>query len=65
MRINDADTISDFTNAVKHYPRILTFIRAEYNRELGNLPIVANNVDVARGRCQVLGELVKLLDSLK
>jgi len=45
---------------VRQYPVLLTWIQDWREHELKSLPSVANNVAIAQGRCQVLGELSKL-----
>jgi hypothetical protein len=45
---------------VSQHPVLLEWIQGWRDHELKQLPSVANNVAIAQGRCQVLGELSKL-----
>jgi hypothetical protein len=45
---------------VRQYPDFLSWMEAEYQRELEKLPFQTAQAAVAQGRCQVWSELVKL-----
>ena len=47
---------------VRQYPDFLSWMKAEYQRELEKLPYAQTNAAVAQGRCQVWSELVDLFD---
>lgn len=48
---------------VRQYPDVLDFIHDWRMHELEALPLATQSPAVAQGRCQVLGELYKLLQS--
>lgn len=48
---------------VRQYPDILTFLNEWKTHELDQLPFALQNSAVAQGRCQVLSELVKLMQN--
>jgi hypothetical protein len=52
-----------FAGVAKQYPDVLEFVRDWKLHELEALPMATQNSAVAQGRCQVLGELYKLLAS--
>ena len=45
----------------KRNPELMEFLRAAYMHELEQLPQATGNPALAQGRCQVLGELYKLI----
>ncbi len=45
----------------KQYPEIVEFLDEWKQHELETLPCVTNNVTLQQGRCQVLGEISKLV----
>lgn len=45
---------------VRQHPEFLEWLGDVHQRELEALPVVINNVGVAQGRCQALGEIYKL-----
>ena len=45
----------------RQYPEVMGWIEAWRKHELENLPLAVNNTAVMQGRCQVLGELYKLV----
>ena len=57
----DAKTLQSLAVINKQYPEVLEFIDTWRLRELETLPSVINNVALQQGRCQVLGEIVKLV----
>jgi len=57
----DAKTLQSLAVINKQYPEILEFIDTWRLRELETLPSVINNVALQQGRCQVLGEISKVL----
>jgi|TARA_B100000965_G_scaffold327861_2_gene290792 hypothetical protein len=57
----DAKTLQSLAAVSKQFPEILEFIEAWRLHELETLPSVINNVALQQGRCQVLGEIVKLI----
>ena len=48
--------------SVRNYPEILEWITEWRTHELENLPQAVNNPTLMQGRCQVLGELYKLVN---
>lgn len=56
----DARVIKALAVFVRQHPEYLEWLESVYARELEALPVVINNVGVAQGRCQALGELYKL-----
>lgn len=57
----DVKTLQGLAAVNKQYPEVLEFIEAWRLHELETLPSVINNVALQQGRCQVLGEIVKLV----
>ena len=57
----DAKALHSLAVVNKQYPEILEFIDTWRLHELETLPSVINNVALQQGRCQVLGELAKLI----
>lgn len=57
----DQETLRAFAHVEQNVPRIGAYIAECYRTELNRLPLVANNVAIAQGRCQILSELCKLL----
>mgnify|MGYP003641533684 CR=1 FL=1 len=57
----DKETVRAFAHIVQNVPRVAKYLEDQYRTELERLPLTANNVAVAQGRCQVLGEVCKLL----
>ncbi len=57
----DNETIRAFAHVSQNVPRVGKYLEEWYSTELGRLPVTANNVAIAQGRCQILGELCKLL----
>ena len=57
----DAKTLHSLAAVNKQYPEILEFIDTWRLHELETLPSVINNVALQQGRCQVLGEISKLV----
>lgn len=45
---------------VKQHPELLDWLQEWYDHELKQLPNVTTNMTLAQGRCQVLGELVRV-----
>lgn len=48
---------------IRQHPEALEWLEGEYRRELEALPNAVSTVAVAQGRCQVWGELIRLLKS--
>ena len=61
MIIPDAKTLHSLAAVSKQFPEVLEFIDAWRLHELETLPSVMNNVALQQGRCQVLGEISKLI----
>ena len=61
MKNPDQKTMEALAHVSQHVPRVLPWLEAWYTQELERLPVALNNVAVAQGRCQVLGEIVSLL----
>tara|TARA_R100000231_G_scaffold130646_1_gene102399 strand:+ start:694 stop:909 length:216 start_codon:yes stop_codon:yes gene_type:complete len=57
----DAKTLHSLAAVSKQFPEVLEFIDAWRLHELETLPSVMNNVALQQGRCQVLGEISKLI----
>jgi hypothetical protein len=58
----DKDTVLAFAHVAQNVPRVAKFLKDQYNTELERLPSVgAQSQALASGRCQVLGEVCKLL----
>ena len=45
---------------VRQHPELLDWLQEWYDHELKQLPNVTTNMTLAQGRCQVLGELVRV-----
>jgi len=56
------EVIQALANSVRQYPVIIEWLGEWRMSELERLPSVGQNVTLAQGRCQVLGELHKLLN---
>lgn len=54
------EVIHALANSVRQYPVLLEWLGEWRTSELERLPSVGQNVALAQGRCQVLGELYKL-----
>jgi len=58
----DPDTIKAFAHIAHNVPRVAKFLSEQYQAELERLPVTAiDKQGIASGRCQVLGELCKIL----
>lgn len=57
----DERTVKAFALAVRQFPEILEYLAAWRTHELEQLPNAINNAALMQGRCQVLGELYKLV----
>lgn len=57
----DEDTLKSFAHIYQNVPRVVEFFEKQYRSELERLPVATSNLAVAQGRCQVLGEICKLL----
>lgn len=64
QRPNEDETQAISQTAI-HYTKVLTYIERCYRHELESLPFATTNTEVAKGRCQVLGEIMKLLQSAR
>lgn len=61
MRQPDEQVIRALAHIAQNAPAAKNWIVEQAEYELARLPSVTNNFAVAQGRCQVLGELRKLL----
>lgn len=61
MKAPDEDQLRHFAHLGTNGPGVVEYIEQWFKFELHRLPSVSNNVAVAQGRCQVLGELVRLI----
>jgi hypothetical protein len=58
----DPETIKSFAHVAQNVPRVAKFLEVQYRSELERLPqTAADKQGIASGRCQVLGEMCKLL----
>lgn len=57
----DERTVKAFALAVRQFPEILEYLAAWRTHELEQLPNAINNAALMQGRCQVLGEIYKLV----
>lgn len=57
----DPNVVKAFAIVVRQYPEVAEFIAAWRMHELEQLPSALNNAALMQGRCQVLGELYKLV----
>jgi len=57
----DEKTVKALAIAVRQYPEIMEYIASWRTHELKQLPHAVNNAALMQGRCQVLGELYKLV----
>lgn len=57
----DEEVIRGFAHVAQNVPVVTKFMADWLKRELARLPQTTNGLGVAQGRCQVLGELDKLL----
>ena len=61
MRQPDKETVRAFAHIAQNVPRVAKYFEECYQTELERLPVTTNNLGVAQGRCQILGEIHKLL----
>lgn len=61
MKQPTPEIIHALANSVRQYPVIQEWLGEWRLSELERLPSVGQNVALAQGRCQVLGELYKLV----
>lgn len=61
MKPATPELILALANSVRQYPVIQEWLGEWRMSELERLPSVGQNVTLAQGRCQVLGELYKLV----
>ncbi len=62
----DQDTVKAFAHVALNVPRVGKFLEEQYRTELERLPSAAADIQaLASGRCQVLGEMCKLLAEAK
>lgn len=61
MRPPGTNEIKQLAALTKAYPDAVAYLREWRDKELNQLPNVADTILVAQGRCQVLKEVVKLL----
>ena len=61
MKQAPPELILALANSVRQYPVIQEWLGEWRMSELERLPSVGQNVTLAQGRCQVLGELYKLV----
>jgi len=57
----DPKQIKAIAMIAKQFPDLLEYLEMWRLHELETLPSVTNNVALQQGRCQVLGEIVKLV----
>jgi hypothetical protein len=57
----DARTIKALGLFVRQHPEFLEWLEGEYRRELEALPSAVTNTALFQGRCQVWGELTRLV----
>mgnify|MGYP003627011316 CR=1 FL=1 len=57
----DERTLKAFSHIAQNVPIAVEWLESWRNLELDRLPQVTNNVAVAQGRCQVLGEIISLI----
>lgn len=57
----DDKAIKALAIMARQYPEVMGWLESWRNHELENLPLAINNTAVMQGRCQVLGELYKLV----
>jgi hypothetical protein len=57
----DPQIVQSLASIARQYPEVLQWLKDWQDQELQRLPNVLNNVAVAQGRCQVLGEIVHLV----
>lgn len=56
-----ADTLKGLAHIARNSPAVMEWLEENQRVETQRLPYTPNNVAVAQGRCQVLGELLKLI----
>ena len=61
MKQPTPEIIHALANSVRQYPVIQEWLGEWRMSELERLPSIGQNVTLAQGRCQVLGELYKLV----
>jgi hypothetical protein len=57
----DDKTVKALAIVARQYPEVMSWLEQWRTHELDNLPLAINNTAVMQGRCQVLGELYKLV----
>lgn len=57
----DDKTVKALAIVARQYPEVMGWLETWRSHELDNLPLAVNNTAVMQGRCQVLGELYKLV----
>jgi hypothetical protein len=62
MKRPSPEVIKALAQVHNQYPAILEWLQEWGGHELTQLPNVAQNTALAQGRCQVLLELIKLVD---
>ena len=60
MKQATPEVILALANSVRQYPVLLEWLGEWRMSELERLPSVGQNVTLAQGRCQVLGEIYRL-----
>ncbi len=61
MQKPDAEVVKVLAFLVKQYPELLDWFENWNLQELKTLPYSLNNPALQQGRCQVLGEITRLL----
>lgn len=61
MKNPDTQEIQAIAQVAVHNPRFCEWLQSWYVSELERLPQAVNNSAVAQGRCQVLGEIIKVI----
>ena len=57
----DERVLKAFMHIAQNVPVAVEWLESWHSLELNRLPQVTNNMAVAQGRCQVLGELLSLI----
>jgi hypothetical protein len=57
----DPKVVRALAVTARQYPEVLEWLRDWRSHELESLPLAKDNLTVMQGRCQVLGELYKLV----
>ena len=58
----DAEVVRAFAHIAQNVPAAKQWLDEQYHTELKRLPFTNGSTDIAKGRCQVLGEITNLLN---